>query len=237
MNEKESAKKIIPPYVPYKTFINFLDNLRQQGVPQKIDRSISPFKSMSGALQGQVRLALEYLNLITDSGETTEGLKKLAKAEDGIEREQALKDVLLPAYSFIFENGIDIESATHRQLEELFTQEGATGDTLRKCTAFFLSAARGAGIKLSPHFKKVRSRRAGSAKPKRQSQAKAPTDKQPAKEPASPPKAAEPTDDSSMKFIIDLMGKFNPEWSKDAQQNWLEAINKLLDRFQKKSGD
>lgn len=236
MDEKESAKKVIPPYVPFKTFLNFLDNLRQ-GVPQQIDRSIAPFKSMSGALQGQVKLALEYLKLITDSGETTDRLKHLVFAEEGIKREEALKDVLIPAYSFIFENGIDIESATHRQLEELFKEEGATGDTPRKCIAFFLNAAKNAGIKLSPHFKKVRGPRKGSAKPKRQPQAKAPPSIQPAKEPAPIPKAPEPTDDSSMKFITELMPKFNPEWSKEAQENWLQAINKLMDSFQKRSGN
>src|SRR5208337_1300571 len=116
MNEKESTKKGIPPYVPYRTFINFLENLKNIGVPQVIDRSIAPFKSMSGALQGQVRLALEYLSLINEDGETAEELKHLVNTEEGTEREQALKDVLIPAYSFIFENGLNLENATHRQL-------------------------------------------------------------------------------------------------------------------------
>jgi hypothetical protein len=30
---------------------------------------------------------------------------------------------------------------------------------------------------------------------------------------------------------------FNPEWPEAVQKSWFEAINKLMDRFQKKSGD
>jgi hypothetical protein len=192
---------------------------------------------MSGAIQGQLKLALGYLNLITENGDITTALENLVRSE-GIQREQALKDVLIPAYPFIFENGLELERATHRQLEERFASTGATGDTLRKCVAFFLNTANGAGIKLSPHFKKVRGPRTGPAKPKRQSQPKAPTGIQPTKEPASLPKTAEPTDDTTLeKMIFSKMPDFNPDWSKEAQQNWLEAINKLMDRFQKKSGD
>jgi hypothetical protein len=235
MNGKGIPQKAVPPYVSYKSFINFLDNLKSQAIPQRIDRSVKVFQTMSGSLQGQLKAALIYLNLITQNGDTTAALENLVHSEEGIQREQALKSILIPAYPFIFENGLELERATHRQLEERFDKTGANRDTVRKCIAFFLKAANGAGIKLSPHFKKIRSPHMGPPKPKRQSQVKSPI--QPVKEPASPPKAAEPTDDSSMKFIIDLMGKFNPEWSKEAQQNWLEAINKLLDRFQMKSGD
>ncbi len=235
MNDQGVPQKAVPPYVSYKSFINFLDNLKPQAIPQRIDRSVKVFQTMSGSLQGQLKAALIYLKLITQNGNTTPALENLVRSEEGIQREEALKNVLIPAYPFIFENGLELERATHRQLEERFDKTGANRDTVRKCIAFFLKAAHGAGIKLSPHFKKIRNPRTGSVKPKRQSQVKAPI--QPAKEPASPPQAAEPADDTTMKFIIDLMGKFNPEWSNEAQQNWIEAVNKLLDRFQKKSGD
>lgn len=232
MNEKESTKKAIPPYVPYKTFINFLDNLRQ-GIPQRIDRSIPPFKSMSGALQGQVRLALEYLKLIADSGETTEELKRLVYAEEGIEREQALKDILIPAYPFIFEEGLDFERATQRQLEERFAQAGATGDTLRKCVAFFQYAARGAGIKLSPHFKKVRGPRSGAAKPRRKE--------------VSVPKAKSISSEESKivydsksqhsweNVLLEKFPSFDPAWPDDVKSKWFDDFKTLMELMKKES--
>lgn len=231
MNEKESTKKAIPPYVPYKTFNNFLDSLRQ-GIPQRIDRSIIPFRSMSGALQGQVRLALEYLNLITDSGETTEGLKTLVHAEEGIKKEQALKDVLIPAYPFIFENGLELERATHRQLEECFAQTGASGDTLRKCVVFFLNAAKGAGIKLSPHFKKVRGPRAGAAKSRRKEQVIPKIKPSPSDEIKSSPENQPSQQSESDLWNNALLSKFpafDPAWPDDVKSKWFDDFKALME--------
>jgi hypothetical protein len=123
-------------------------------------------------------------------------------------------------------------------LEERFAQAGATGDTLRKCVAFFLSAAKGAGIKLSPHFKKVRGPRTVSTRQKRISQSKALSGIQPVKEPTYSSKAVEPLEDTALeKLIFKKIPDFNPEWPEGVQQSWFDAINKLMDRFQKKSGD
>jgi hypothetical protein len=228
MNEKGTPQKALPPYVPYKTFINFLDNLKQ-GIPQRIDRSIAPFRSMSGALQGQVRLALEYLNLINENGETTEGLSHLVHAEEGVKREQALKDVLIPAYPFIFENGLDLERATQRQLEERFAQMGAGGDTTRKCVAFFLNAARGAGIKLSPHFKKVRAPRTKS----RRKEAPIPKPKMsPSEESKSPPADQPPQQSGGESWENILLSKFpsfDPAWPDEVKSKWFDDFKALME--------
>lgn len=233
MNGKD--QKSVPPYVSYKTLINFLDNLKSQAIPQRLDRSVPILQSMSGGNQNQLKSALRYLNLITENDDTTAALEKLVHSE-GEQREQALKEILMPAYPFIFENGLELERATHRQLEERFAATGTTGETLRKCVAFFLKAAKAAGIKLSPHFKKIRSQKPGAAKPRRQSQPKTSTAIQPAKESASPLKASEPTEDAGLaKMILDKMPEFNPEWKEETQKSWLDTISKLMDRFQKRS--
>jgi len=154
----------------------------------------------------------------------------LAYAEEGIKREQALKDVLIPAYSFIFENGLDLESATHRQLEELFKQEGATGDTPRKCIAFFLNAAKGAGIKLSPHFKKVRGPRKGTAKPRRKEDA-IPKSKSspPAEETKSTPKPlSQGGADSWENILLEKFPKFDPAWPDDVKSKWFDDFKELM---------
>lgn len=227
MKEKESTKKPVPPYVPYKTFINFLDNLRQ-GIPQRIDRSIAPFRSMSGALQGQVRLTLEYLYLITDSGDITAGLSHLVHSE-GIKREQALKEILMRAYPFIFENGLELERATQRQLEERFAQTGATGDTLRKCVAFFLNAAKGAGIKVSPHIKKVRGPRAAKSRRKETAIPKIKTS--PSEESKGPYKDQPPQQsggDSWENILLSKFPTFDPAWPDDVKSKWFDDFKELM---------
>lgn len=225
MNEKEAPKKILPPYVPYRTFINFLDNLKQ-GIPQRIDRSIAPFKSMSGALQGQIRLSLEYLNLITDSGDTTPALSNLVHSGE-TERKQTLKDILMRTYPFIFENGLDLERATHRQLEECFAQTGATGNTLRKCVAFFLNAAKGAGIKLSPHFKKVRGPRAGAAKSRRKETAIPKADE--LKSPLKDQSLQQSGRHSWENILLSKFPSFDPAWPDEVKSKWFDDFKALME--------
>ena len=78
MTSKDIAKKPLPPYVPYRTFTNFLDSLKR-GIPQRIDRSL--MGSTAGSLQGQLMQAFGYLNLITDDGTPTEKLEHLVTIE------------------------------------------------------------------------------------------------------------------------------------------------------------
>ena len=153
---KETEKKLLPPYVPYKTFGNFFESLKAIGIPQRIDRSV--MKSMSGGLQGQLMLALEYLSLITDTGTPTDKLEHLVHSE-GTKRQEVLREILTSSYGFLFTDGLQLDRATASQFRERFEQTGATGDTLRKCMAFFLNSAKAAGIDLSSYLKKVPSSR------------------------------------------------------------------------------
>ncbi|MDP3181824.1 MAG: hypothetical protein Q8M54_03280 [Desulfobaccales bacterium] len=229
MNEKETAKKMLPPYVPYRTLLNFLDNLKQ-GIPQRIDRSIIPFKSMSGTLQGQLMLALEYLNLIADNGDTLTGLSNLVHSE-GTQREQALKDILIAAYPFLFEDELELDRATQRQLDELFAQAGATGDTLRKCVVFFLNAAKGAGLKLSPHFKKVRGPRTGAAKSRRK-ESPIPKTKISSSEELPPPHKEQPSQqlegDSWENRLLSKFPTFDPAWPDEVKSKWFDDFKELM---------
>ncbi len=230
MDGKTVPQKAVPPYVSYKSFINFLDNLKSQAIPQRIDRSVKVFQTMSGSLQGQLKAALVYLNLINQNGDTTAALEKLVRS-DGIEREQALESILIPAYPFIFENGLELDRATHRQLEERFDQTGATRDTLRKCIAFFLKAAHGAGIKLSPHFKKVRSQKT-IIKPRRKeapiSKTKPiPTEEQKTVQESKPPQQT--TDESWENALLSKFPAFDPAWPDEVKSKWFVDFKALME--------
>ena len=118
MNDKEENQKAVPPYLPYKSFINFLDGLSPR-LPQRIDRSVN-VPNYVGVSSGSVMRALKYFNLITDNGDTTPALEKLVHSEG--QRKQALKIVLKPAYPFLFENGLHLERATHVNSRNVSTE-------------------------------------------------------------------------------------------------------------------
>ena len=152
-------KNPIPPYVAYRTFRNFLVQMEKQGLPGRIDRSVLAHKS--GSVQSQLLLALRFLGLIHKSGKPTEDLKRLLT---GIQRERMahFKSLLERSYPFVFGSGFDVETATSDQTEELFGRTGASGETLRRCISFFVSAARESGIPVSSYIKPHRGKKSAS---------------------------------------------------------------------------
>src|SRR5438128_10488002 len=97
MTEETKAPPAVPPYVPYRTFRNFIDSLKQ-GIPARIDRSV--MSSMSGALQSQLTGALRYLGLITVSGQPTSYLPTLVNSE-GPDRAKLLRAIIAKSYPFL----------------------------------------------------------------------------------------------------------------------------------------
>lgn len=155
--ENGGGKQVIPPYLSHKTFTNFLEGLRK-GVPARIDRSV--IGSLSGTAQAHLLHTLRYLNLIDADSVPTEALNQLAAAQDA-EKQRIVKELLIAAYPFVFNSGVDLEKCTGKQVEELFAKTGASGETLRKTLTFFMAMAKDGGIKLSPFIgKRTRSRSA-----------------------------------------------------------------------------
>jgi len=163
MGRKRSV--LIPPYISYRTFNNFLLEMKTRGLPSRIDRSVMAHKS--GTIQSQLLIALDFLGLIKNSGRPTPELKILVEGEEG-ERKAALARILRSAYPFCFHEDFGIGSATAHQAEELFQRTGASGETLRRCLAFFLAAAREGGVPVSsyirPHRRKKPSSRLKASK-------------------------------------------------------------------------
>jgi hypothetical protein len=149
----------IPPYVAHRTFENFLAELKARGLPSRIDRSILSHKS--GTVQSQLLLCFQYLDLLTSSGRPTEKLRALL-ATEGRARKNLLREIIRSAYPFIFDAQVDLSSATQNQIEELFRQTGASGETVRRCISFFLAAARNAGIPFSPYLRPHRGKKSSS---------------------------------------------------------------------------
>jgi len=74
-------------------------------------------------------------------------------------RRKILRETVESSYGFVFQPGFKLQSATTHHAEELFQATGASGETVRRCIAFFLAIARSAGIPVSPYIKPHRGKK------------------------------------------------------------------------------
>jgi len=218
MPEDTKERKPLPPYLSYKTLRNFLDSMKVT-LPSRIDRSVMP--SLSGANQGALITALKFLELVADDGTPTPNLARLAKAQDA-ERKKFLKEIITSAFIFLFTEPFNLRSATPRQLEEQFsTKTSATGETIKKCIAFFLAAAKDGDIELSPYLKKMR-----YTKTARTPRRTAPLGSLGEEDDPELP------DEKPMGWAALLMQKFptfDPAWPPEVQAKWFDAFKQMMD--------
>lgn len=146
-------KQACPPAVSFKSFIAFLNQLRDEHriVPHRVDKTLMP--KASGSQQAATLAALRYLALIDESGKPNERFGKLVASSDS-ERKPIFAELLYEGYPFIFEDKeFDLESASSGQMIDKFKELNLNGSTISKTMQFFLSAAKEAGIKVSTLIK------------------------------------------------------------------------------------
>ncbi len=225
-----------PPYVSYVTFRNFIDLMRTDGVPPRLDSSV--MTNLSGQVQSQLKLALRYLNLIDADDKVYPGFRELVEADDE-SRKQLLANLVVPSYFFLFDktDDFDLTVATPQQFSEKFRQTGFTGDTLRKAESFFIALATEAGITLS---KRIISGRTTGDRPRKPGIRVRKT--MPSNGTAN---SAESGDShtperfigtrlswkaSFYDKVLALYPQFNPEWDEETLQKWFDQIGKLVDK-------
>ena len=209
----------IPPYVPYRTFRNFMDQLRE-GIPTRIDRSVWGAR-YSGSSGIQLMTALKVLGLTDDDGRPTDQLEPLVMTE-GDERRAVLAAILQKHYRPIFT--LDLARATKAQFSETFKVYGAREGVLRKCENFFIQAAQDAGIELSQYIlaRRHTSRRSSTSQRPRQSVAAA---SQPGRLETVPVASR----NSLAEMVLAKYPDFDPLWDAAVQERWLEGIGKLYE--------
>ena len=212
----QGTKKPIPPYVAYKTFINFINGLKQ-GIPSRIDKSIM---RLSGAAQSQLIYALRFFDLIEADGKPKESLTRLVNSE-GAERKKLLKEMVSRSYDFVFSSGLDLNAVTSKQVEELFGEHGVLGETARKAISLFLLFAKETEIKLSPHLKVPRTRRGGARRRSGSGQ----NDQNGNGD--EPPSSAE-TKLSWEQMLLSKFPSFDPNWPEETQRRWFDGFEKLM---------
>jgi hypothetical protein len=144
----KEAKKATPAYTTYTAFTNLIKDLRENDIPSHVSRSV-----VKGSNSGKAMMmaSLKYLGLINKDETPTNTLVQLVENEENYSK--LLKQLLLDKYSFLFDDSIDIKTTTTERVAEKFQLAGASGSTVSKCMAFFLTAAKAAGIEVSPRVK------------------------------------------------------------------------------------
>jgi hypothetical protein len=158
----EAYQSISPPYISFRTFLNLLERLAEDGIPQHIDRSYwKPF--LSGSLGPHVMSTLRFFGLIAGADNLpTPDLERLV--EDKVHRKQLFAGMLTKLYAPVF-NNIDLARTTMGHLERSFTMYyKMSPDTRRKSITFFLHAAQYADLPLSSYLRDASRTRSAETK-------------------------------------------------------------------------
>jgi hypothetical protein len=159
MSKKTDKSIATAPYGSFRTLTSFLNDLRdQKHVPSRIDRSSMP--KLSGSAANETIATLRFFGFVQgDKDEPTTVLETYVEASDE-DRKPMLEKIIREAYSFLFTTSeFNINRATAQQMAELFRTRGVNGSTLVRAVSLFLTAAKEAGIAVSPGVKApVRSR-------------------------------------------------------------------------------
>ncbi len=224
VNTNSTLPKRLPPYVSYRTFHNFIENLQVTGIPARIDRSYWEGK-LSGSIGIQLTSALRFMGFIDATSVPTNRLKLLVSAR-GPQRAELLRQVSYEAYVFLFKGEFDLQNGTYAQLEELFHSQFELGaDVARKCIKFFLELAGDAGIHLSPFItKKMKASRPGTGtKSSKKSAVRM------ARNAIIPNEVPEvPQVVSWEQMVLNKFPSFDPQWPTEVKLQWFESFKELL---------
>jgi hypothetical protein len=211
-----------PPYISFATLLTFLKALKTDGVPPQIDKSV--LSKMSGAAQGQLKMALRSLGLMVEGGKPTALLNAMAAAFDTPEFESLLLERLNATYPYVF--ALDLMNATPTMFADAFKVTGAKEGVLRKCRTFFLHAAKRAGVSLGPRLLNgsvPRSPRAGVTKKK----PKGNPDPNAAGTPGDGSKPQH-NDKGILGQLLTKFPDFDPAWPDDIKVKWFEGFEQFM---------
>jgi hypothetical protein len=237
----EDVVGAVPPYLPLKTLLSGVDNLRAHGLPSKLDRSA--WSGRSGADQSAIFGAMKYLGLLDVNGNTQQALRDLTDAGAATpEEKRILASVLKEAYRPVF--ALDLTSATPKQVTDAIGQCGTTPSTKLRAVRFFLKAAAYSNIKLSTRLSRGMRERSSNPIP---NEPQPPLDngdttktKRRRRVTRIPDQIAPPSDATAMKHTIQLsnvdgpltlMGNFNALRLVGKERELVFKIIDLMDAY------
>jgi len=222
----DKSRKRLPPYVSYRTFRNFIDEL-QHRMPARIDRSYWGDR-LSGSTGTQLVAALRFLGLTDAGGVPTDRLRQLISAK-GSQRTELIREIAFDAFDFVLKGSFELQTATYAQLQEIFHDTfQLTGDVSRKCIKFFVALASDAEIPLSPFI----ARRMRAAHTSAGTKAVAKRTSARTNRGSKIPQYYEeiPKRISWDGMLLAKFPTFDPSWSDEVKLKWFQAFDELLKR-------
>jgi len=192
--EEDRPEDFKAPYVSFAMLVNTADRMHTEGIPARVDRGY--LGTASGTTKAQFLAAAKALQLLDADLRPTETLQAFVRDKE--RRPEIVRDLLTRFYGPVIALGTN---ATQQQLDETFRDEyEISGSTVRKAEAFYLAAARFAGVPLSPHFNtpRVGSGPTTAGTKRRRASRSAPP----------PPAATDPMKDLRTKYVETLLDKF-----------------------------
>jgi hypothetical protein len=233
----ESAAKVSPPYISFKTFLSLLDRLNGH-MPQKIDRHYWG-SFLGGSVGNNLMSGLRFLTLITDSNEPTDALAALAKPDL---RKSELAALIKDRYSAAIEQADPTRTTTGHLTETFRKTYKIEGDTVRKAVAFFLHAWQHAELPLSPAIKTREGRAPTRRTTSGTSSRSATTRRTVSGQPTPPPPASRARtgqrqqDEEAPKGRYDdmmrtLIARLPPDgrWTQQMRERWIRAVAANID--------
>jgi hypothetical protein len=160
--EANGAPDAKPPYGGYQTFWNFIIQLSENPLPQRLDRSV--MGSRGGSSRADLYTALRFFGLIDADKAPTSALRALVSEPTA----EKLRALVQQRYAPVLALGLD--TATPRQVDEALAALGATPSTIGRSRTFFLNIAEATGIDVGHTLKTART---PTSSPRRRSKAKA----------------------------------------------------------------
>ena len=210
-NGSDGTKRPIP-YVSFATFETFVSDLRENGIPARIDRSV--LKRFAGGTASQLLTSLKAMGLMEENNVPTAALRNLVNAH----ATEGWKDEISDLTCRVFEPicAMDLTTATPSQFAETFRASFSGGEEVqRKGAAFFFNAAKVAGIDVGARILSNKRPNSGPRKPRAGKKIKAKEEATTGNQQQTP--AANRTPPSSKELHHQLIDILEPKMTKEQQ--------------------
>jgi hypothetical protein len=145
------SEKRTAPYATFSSLINFINKLKEVGIPSRVDPSA--FGNASGSISYSIIATLKILKLINSDGIPNAAFKEIVEADEA-NRKALMKKIIRDGYPTLWDGTLDLKTVTASQFDEhLREQYESKGSTIDKAAAFFISAANFTDEPISTYLK------------------------------------------------------------------------------------
>jgi len=215
----------VPPYVAYSTFLTLLKELKDNGIPPQLDKSV--LRRFAFGVQGQLKMALRSLGML-EGDKPTPRLKAFVDAHETDQFASLLLPVLQEVYPYVF--ALDLKTATPTMFGDTFKQQsGAKGeDGLRKCRSFFMHAAKAAGVEFGPRLASGSVPRSSNGGARRKPKTKTKDNGGGAETPTPTPTPATQSDTGILSQLLGKFPDFDPTWPDEIKAKWFAGFDQFM---------